>query len=327
MDPMPLSGIRVVSLAANLPGPLAAAHLRADGATVVKVEPPWGDSLERHAPAWYAELHRDTEVVTLDLKEPGGRGRLDALLEDADLVLVSSRPAARRRLGVDFATLHARHPRLCSVAIVGDRGDPEAPGHDLTYQARAGLVHPSGLPRVLLADMVAGERAATAALTLLLGRERGGEAAEVTVSVQEAAEECAAPVRHGLTTPGGPLGGGSDRYGVYRAREGWIAVAALEDHFWDRLREEAAEVVAAEMEAAEREDAAGDGDAAVERPGTAGTRDPTPPAGDGAGTGSGSAGAPDEPDLVRIFIRRSPDWWEEWARERDLPIVAVPRQW
>ena len=34
-----------------------------------------------------------------------------------------------------------------------------------------------------------------------------------------------------------PLGGIAG-YGLYRAREGHVALAALEKHFWERLREE-----------------------------------------------------------------------------------------
>ena len=40
----------------------------------------------------------------------------------------------------------------------------------------------------------------------------------------------------GLTASGGILGGGFPGYGLYRAREGHVALAALERHFWERLR-------------------------------------------------------------------------------------------
>lgn len=235
----PLHGLTVVSLAANVPGPVACARLRADGARVVKVEPPAGDPLEAYSTSWYRELAAGQEVVRLDLKDPAGRGALDELLAGADLLVTSSRLSALERLGLGREALHARHPRLCQVAIFGHPGaERDRAGHDLTYQAAQGLAAPGGLPRTLLADLASAERAAGAALGLLLARERGAEAGYAEVTLAEVAADFAAPLRHGLTAPGGLLGGGLPAYGVYAAREGHVAVAALEPHFAARLREE-----------------------------------------------------------------------------------------
>jgi len=236
--PRPLHGIAAVSLAANVPGPVAAARLRTLGARVVKVEPPGGDPLEAYCAPWYRELAEGQEILRLDLRTTEGRERLDGLLAGADLLVTSSRRAALDRLGLGWDGLHARHPRLCQVAIYGYPGaGRDRPGHDLTYQASRGLVGGAGLPRTLVADLAAAERAVAAALALLLARERnqGGGYAEVTL--EEAAGDFAAPLRHGLTAPGGLLGGGLPAYGIYPAREGRVAVAALEPHFAARLRE------------------------------------------------------------------------------------------
>jgi crotonobetainyl-CoA:carnitine CoA-transferase CaiB-like acyl-CoA transferase len=234
----PLDGIRVVNLALNIPGPVAAAKLRTLGATVIKIEPPDGDPLEHGCPAWYRELHQGQEVRRLNLKEPADRSRLDALLEPADLLLTAFRPTALERLDLSWLRLHERFPRLCQVAIVGYL-PPHAdrPGHDLNFQATAGLLTPPHLPKTCLADLAGAERAVSAALMLLLARERGQGCDCVQVSLAEAAEDFAAPLRHGLTAPGGILGGGFPGYNLYRASEGWIAVAALEPRFWQRLGE------------------------------------------------------------------------------------------
>jgi alpha-methylacyl-CoA racemase len=235
----PLAGLQVLTLAVNLPGPLAAARLRDFSAAVTKIEPPTGDALARVCPVWYEIIHNGQTIITLDLKTGAGRERLEALLAATDLLLTATRPAGLARLGLDWASLHARHPRLCQVAIVGHPPpDEDMPGHDLTYQARAGLVKPPRLPRTCLADLAGAERAVSAALALLLSRERGHEAGYVSVSLAESAEEFARPWRHGLTRPDGVLGGGSPNYDVYPTREGWIAVAALEPHFAARLASE-----------------------------------------------------------------------------------------
>lgn len=271
-----LGGVRVVTLAPNIPGPVAAARLVELGAAVVKVEPPLGDPLTVIAPRYYAALHAGIRVERLDLKSDAGRMRLDAFLADADVLLTSSRPSALGRLGLAWEQLHARFPRLVHVAIVGEPApDDERAGHDLTYVAQLGLLEPPAMPRTLLADLAGAERAVSAALALLLRRERGLGASRSDVALRDAARVFAGPLEHGLTKCGGWLGGGFAGYRTYRARDGWIAVAALEPHFWKRLRDALA---------------VDDGDAAL---------------------------------LEERFAQRDASAWEMWARERDLPIVAV----
>jgi alpha-methylacyl-CoA racemase len=235
----PLDAVSVVSLAVNVPGPTTAARLLALGASVTKIEPPAGDPLATAHPAWYDELRAGQQVLKLDLKQEADRTRLEGLLETADLLLTSNRPGALARLGLAWAELHARFRRLCQVAIVGyPAPDQERPGHDLTYAAEHGLLVPPDLPRTLVADLGGAELATTAAVALLLARERDGEAGYAEVALADAASSFAAPLRHGATTPGGPLGGGSPGYGLYPARGGWLAVAALEPHFQQRLAEQ-----------------------------------------------------------------------------------------
>jgi alpha-methylacyl-CoA racemase len=232
----PLDGFRVVSLAVNVPGPTACARLAALGASITKVEPPAGDPLAATHPEWYEELRAGQDVLVLDLKQAGRRARLDELLDGPDLLLTSSRPGALARLGLAWPDLHARFPRLCQVAIVGHpEPNQERAGHDLTYAAGVGLVAPPRLPLTLVADLGGAERAAAAALALLLSRERGGEAGYVEVPLAGAAAAFAAPLRHGATASGGLLGGGLPAYGLYEADGGWLAVAALEPHFRQRL--------------------------------------------------------------------------------------------
>jgi alpha-methylacyl-CoA racemase len=231
-----LDNFHVVSLAINLPGPLAVGRLRALGATVCKIEPPGGDPLEQARPEWYRLLHEGIEVHRLDLKDPEARARLDALLDAADLLITASRPAALARLGLSWDGLHERFPRLSQVAIVGHPPpDDELPGHDLLYQAEQGLVQPPALPATCIADLGGALEVVIAALQLLLAR--GSLGRRSIVSLASAAAWFAEPLRQGLTAPDGILGGGFGGYGVYQARNGWIALAALEPHFQQALRQ------------------------------------------------------------------------------------------
>ncbi|NLT54930.1 MAG: CoA transferase, partial [Actinomycetales bacterium] len=139
--PARLAGVHVVSLAGTLPGPVAARRLTSEGAEVVRVEGPGGDILRLVAPALVDDLVDHQQVVQLNLKDPTDRASLDELLDGADLLLTSSRPGALARLGLTPEGVAERWPRLAWVAIVGAKGErAEEAGHDLTYQAEAGLL-------------------------------------------------------------------------------------------------------------------------------------------------------------------------------------------
>jgi alpha-methylacyl-CoA racemase len=236
-----LKGVRVLSLAGNVPGPVAAFRLQRMGAEVTKVEPLAGDPLVAASPGWYAALTAGQHVLRLDLKEPGDRAALDALLTGSDLLLTATRPAALERLSLGWAQLREHHPALCCVAITGYAPpDENLAGHDLTYQAAAGLLRPPGLPLTLLADLAAAERTVSTALALLFARERTGQAGYAQVAIADAVAGFAEPLHYGLTQPGGLLGGGLPIYGLYAASDGWVALAALEPHFAMRLAEELA---------------------------------------------------------------------------------------
>lgn len=231
----PLRGVRVVSLAINLPGPLAAARLSALGATVTKVEPPSGDPLRSAAPAWYEELTAGQRVETRDLKRAEDRALIEGELASADLLLTSMRPSALAKLGLD--DLGERFPRLSHVEIVGhDGAAAEMPGHDLTYQAVYGTLQPPALPTVPVADLLGAERAVSAALVALRIAATTGAGHRERVVLDRAAADAGAAARHGLTGAGAPLGGGHPGYRVYATTDGYIALAALEPHFWERAR-------------------------------------------------------------------------------------------
>lgn len=238
-DPQPLTGVRVVSTALNLPGPIAAARFVGLGAEVTKVEPPGGDPLATVAPEWYSSLKAGQHLEVLDLKADGRRQRVEELLARADLLLTSSRPSALARLGLSWQQLAERHPRLCQVAIVGESAPrAERAGHDLTYQARAGTLQPPAMPTLPVADLAGAERAVAEGLAALLQQARTGRGCYREVALAGVIDELAESVRQGVTgTPEGVLGGGLPAYRLYRAADGWVALAALEPHFRRRLHE------------------------------------------------------------------------------------------
>jgi alpha-methylacyl-CoA racemase len=232
-----LEGVRVVALATNIPGPLAAARLRALGARVTKLEPLAGDPLESASPRWYEEICKGLDVQRINPRDEPGRSALHTLVRESDVLVTTVRASALARLGFDWESLHAAAPRLIHVAVTGE-GPPheDRAGHDLTYQAHAGLLSPPAMPRTVLADLAAAERVVSAVLAALVLRARTGEGVRAGVAIVDAAMEFNAPLRYGLTGENDVLGGALPAYNLYQASDGWIACAALEHHFMERLR-------------------------------------------------------------------------------------------
>lgn len=236
-DYLPLRGVRVTSLALNLPGPAALMRCRDMGAVCTKIEPPAGDPMLRYCPAAYADMHAGIDVATLDLKDAAGQAQLRQLLDRTQVLITSFRPSALGKLGMDARTLARQHPSLAVVTVIGGPGGrAEDPGHDLTYLAENELVPGLTLPPTLYADMSGALLASEAVLRAVLQlRDQPGKPVHLQVALSEAAKWLAQPRHWGLTRPNGPVGGAHAGYAVYPCRNGRVAVAALEPHFAERL--------------------------------------------------------------------------------------------
>lgn len=177
-------------------------------------------------------MHRGIEILVLDLKSEPGIQRLHDELAGADLLLTSLRAKALSRLKLDWASIHARHPKLCMVAIFGARGvRADEPGHDLTYQCEAGLISGLDMPASIFADMGGALLASEAAFRALLARQLSGHSVYEEVALCEAAVWLARPINWGLLRSDSPLAGAHAGYRLYACRDGRVAVAAYEPHF------------------------------------------------------------------------------------------------
>jgi len=233
-----LRGIRILSLALNLPGPAALMRLRSMGAMCTKAEPPASTGLASSDPmlqynaAAYAHMHQGIKTLSINLKTDAGQARLYKALARTDVLLTSFRPSALNKLGLGWRRLHQAFPQLNVVTIVGAPGErAEEPGHDLTYQADAGLITGTDLPASLLADMGGALMASEAVLAVVLARARKGQGVMQEVALSSAADWLALPRHWGLTTPNAVLGGTHAGYRIYPCKNGRVALAALEPHF------------------------------------------------------------------------------------------------
>jgi len=259
-EELPLAGLRVLDLTRHLPGPYATLLLADLGAQVDKLEEPAGDptrALPYGAPdtgTYFAGLNRGKRSIVLNLKAPGAPAALLRLVGHYDVLVEGFRPGVLERLGLAHAALRLAHPRLvvCALSGFGQTGsDRLRAGHDLGYQARAGVVGYAGgaagpsVPGGQLADVGGALFAVVGILAALSARMRTGEGRLVDVALADAATaflhmHLSAHLSGGLPLRPGKdlLNGGLPCYRLYRTADGrQLAVAALEPRFFSALCE------------------------------------------------------------------------------------------
>ena len=263
---LPLQDIRVLDFSTLLPGPLASLILAEAGAEVIKVERPGsGEDMRGYPPfldgesGSFAILNRGKRAISLDLRAPGAAASLLALAPTLDIVLEQFRPGVMARLGLGYEAWRAANPRILYCAVTGygqDGPRADEAGHDLNYQAGAGLLAlvagadgSPGVPPTLAGDIAGGTYPAVINLLLALRRrDRTGEGCFIDIAMAEnllTFQFLGLAMGQGAglwPRPGaGTLTGGSPRYRVYgTADRRHLAVAALEDKFWQAFCEIAA---------------------------------------------------------------------------------------
>lgn len=257
-DDRPLDGIRVLDLSRLLPGPIATWQMRALGAEIWKVEDPAPGDYFRHLPpmlgdqgAAFVVLNRGKKNVVIDLRTASGKEALLALVRCCDVLVEQFRPGVLDRLGLSEGVLRAARPDLVITRITGfGQTGPLAfaAGHDMNYEALAGILELQGtpdgppvLPVVPAADTAGAQLAVTATLAALFRRQRTGRGATLDVSMTEAIASLGAPFIGASTASGGvslprgrsALSGGLANYSTYATRDGrWLAFAPLEPKFF-----------------------------------------------------------------------------------------------
>ncbi|WP_181776069.1 CaiB/BaiF CoA transferase family protein [Amycolatopsis pittospori] len=195
----PLEGITVVALEQAVAAPFASRQLADLGARVIKIERPGVGDFARDydrtvhgQSSYFVWLNRGKESVELDIKDPGDRALLDAMIGQADVFLQNLVPGAVERLGLDAETLRAARPELihCSISGYGPDGPYRTKkAYDLLVQCETGLVMSTGTPEtpakagISIADIATGMYAYSGILTALYDRERTGDGASLHVAM------------------------------------------------------------------------------------------------------------------------------------------------
>lgn len=198
-----LKNLRVLDLTSVVVGPTCTWRLAQYGAEVIKIEAPEGDLMRglggtsptgQHS-GTYLHLNRGKRNVCLDLKKPGAREVIEKLIIWCDVIVANMRPKALERLGLDSASILARHPQKIHCLITGYGTDGPysgLPTYDSVVQGVSGiggLFHerdgsPGYVPLVVC-DHVVGEIAAGAILAAIVKRDGGGGGSAIEVPMFE----------------------------------------------------------------------------------------------------------------------------------------------
>ena len=255
--PGALDHLLVLDLTSHLSGPYCAMMLADNGAEVIKIEPPTGDSARNMPPfvngesAPFMTWNRNKRSIVLDLKQSTDKAALFDLIDRADVLIENYRPGVLARLGLGWDVLHARNPRLILASISGfGQTGPYASrgGFDLITQAMSGLMSTNGpadgdpfrLP-IAISDVTAGMFLAFGVLAAVEARHRSGEGQHVETSLLEAATslavyESAHYFATGTRPPRiGQAHRGSSPYQCFATEDGHITIGASQQKFFQQL--------------------------------------------------------------------------------------------
>jgi CoA:oxalate CoA-transferase len=259
----PLSGFAVVDLTRILAGPYCTLLLADLGARVIKVELPGiGDDAREVGPfvdngdgtrtsAYFFSVNRNKESIALDLKQPADRGIFERLLDSADVLVENFTPGTMDRLGYGWASLHASRPKLilASISGFGQTGPyRELPAYDMVVQAMGGILsltgEEGGPPTrvgVSIGDLAAGMFGAVGVQAAIIERQRSGLGKHVDVAMLDAQvsllENALARWQVEGRVPG-PIGSRHPSitpFGVFKARDGYLVLAAGNDRIFPAL--------------------------------------------------------------------------------------------
>lgn len=246
------TGLRVLDMSQGVAGPYCAALLALQGAEVVKVEPPGGDWIrvmgggEGGMTPLAVASNLGKRSLCIDARKPPGRAAIERLAAQADVLVENFRPGVMARLGLDAASLCARHPGLVYLSISGfGASGPwvDKPGTDSVLQAYTGLAmlnrEADGRPRrigMLVPDTVSALYATQALGAALYARSRTGRGRHVQISLAECcAAFQAAPLYESALFAGRQAPPTAVPSGVFRTQDGFITLLVLRQDMWERL--------------------------------------------------------------------------------------------
>ena len=253
-----LSDVTVLDFGQIFQGSYATVLMAKAGANVIKIEPPGGEPLRKRtvpgakSTMSFAMLNANKRAITLNLKTARGRELLFEMVKRADVVLENFGPGAMDRLGVGWEVLRKLNPKLIYASgtgygLSGPSRDNLA--MDLTVQAASGIMSVTGFADgppvragVTVADFMGGTHLYAGILTALYERDRSGQGRLVEIAMQEAVYYTLAGSLEQYNRTGkipkrsGNGGNGAvSPYGVYPAKDGFVAIHTGTEGHWHNI--------------------------------------------------------------------------------------------
>ena len=248
MTGLPLSGLRILSMAEQYPGPLATMILSDMGADVIQVERTGTGDPSRFLKGFFEAMNRGKRSVALDIRKAEDKARFLDLVKSADVFLEGFRPGKLARQGLGYDALSALNGKLiyCSITGYGQTGPyRDRPAHDLTFQGVGGALEErldgvvTGLPpSILLGDNASGLYATIGILAALRGRKLTGRGTHIDIAMSDSVTALlTAFIGMEGDEAGDPPPQAEPAFDIFTCRDGAPITLSIahEDAYWDRL--------------------------------------------------------------------------------------------
>ena len=253
-----LSDVTVLDMSRIMAGPFGTQILADLGATVWKIESPWGDDTRGWGPpfvggesAYYLSANRGKKSLIVNLRDPRGQEIIRSLAQKADILVENFRVGNLKRYGLDYESISAINPGIVYASVTGfGQTGPRAaePGYDAALQGMTGVMsvtgEADGRPTkvgVAWVDILTGLTTTIGILAALHERKLSGRGQHVDVSLFDVGIACMANLAQSYLATGeapGRMGNAHPQvvpYQDFQASDGSFMIAANNDDQFRRL--------------------------------------------------------------------------------------------
>ena len=252
----PLEGVQVLDLSRVLAGPYTAKLLSDLGATVLRVEAPWGDDTRGWGPpfteiedeqvaAYWTSVNLGKSIIRKNLKIKSDLQDVRKLISDADIIIENFRPGKAE----EWFEPWPDRAIVCSISAYGNEGPRSREGgYDIVMQARSGLMSITGDENgtvakvgVAVIDVATGLHASSAIIAALYRREKEGIGAKLTLSLWDCALDMLVnQAQNAIISGKNPVPMGSSHpnlvpYRAYKTLDSEFVIAVGSDEQWEKL--------------------------------------------------------------------------------------------
>ena len=252
----PLEGVQVLDLSRVLAGPYTAKLLSDLGATVLRVEAPWGDDTRGWGPpfteigdeqvaAYWTSVNLGKSIIRKNLKIESDLQDVRKLISDSDIIIENFRPGKAE----EWFEPWPDRAIVCSISAYGNEGPRSREGgYDIVMQARSGLMSITGDENgtiakvgVAVIDVATGLHASSAIIAALYRREKEGIGAKLTLSLWDCALDLLVnQAQNAIISGKNPVPMGSSHpnlvpYRAYKTLDSEFVIAVGSDEQWEKL--------------------------------------------------------------------------------------------